>query len=343
MLAGRASSTWVKIGLAARISQNLNLISEPSKWLSYPEQEEHRRAFWTAYLTDKLISCGRCRPLAILDEDCHLQLPCDEETFRKGQWKRTYTLDQLLSWNTQVSEAPSPFALTILMASIFGRCTRYVNRKIGIDKIPPWDTNSEFSSINSSILLLESYSKIGARPISDVIFEHSSPDGSIDRQHIGHFVFAHTLFHLCHCLLNHPFCLRLRLKPFGPKIPGSFPMRALQVCREHAKELLDLLRDASSSGCLVESSFYAYCFAITGGIYSLMSHRELQHGQHNNIPEALDYFHLSMDMLDTLSSIWDHAANIVCDISFLPFSFIWYAMADKTPETSYARLPLDIF
>lgn len=310
-LAGRASSTWVKIGLAARISQNLNLMGEPNRWLSYAEQEERRRAFWSAYLVDKLISCGRSRPLAILDEDCNVQLPCDEETFRNGDWKKTYTLDQLLSWNTYVSETPSPFALTILMASIFGRCTRYVNRKRADDKIPPWDTKSEFSAINSSLLLLESYLKIGSRPISDIIHENSQPDGSIDRQQVGHLIFAHTLFHLCYCLLNHPFCLRVRLKPFGPKIPGSFPSRALQACREHAAQLLGLLRDASRSGCLVESSFYAYCLAIAGGIQSLISHLEHQNPECSQ-SDALQYFQQSVDMLETLAGIWDHASNIVC-------------------------------
>lgn len=307
--ASRASSTWVKIGLAARISQNLNLTSEPNKWLSYADQEEHRRAFWSTYLVDKLISCGRSRPLAILDEDCNVQLPCDEETFRKGEWKKTYTLDQLLSWDTHVTEPPSPFALTILMASIFGRCTRYVNRKSGVDNVPPWDTNSEFSSLNSSLLLLESYSKIGSRPISVVLLENSRPDGSIDRQQVGHLVFAHTLFHLCYCLLNHPFCLRHRLKRFGRKIPRSFPFRALQVCREHAKQLLDLLIDSTRSGCLVESSFYAYCLAIAGGIHSLIFHFESQNVSSGS-SEALKYFQQSMDMLNTLAGIWDHASNI---------------------------------
>lgn len=313
--ASRASSTWVKIGLAARISQNLNLMSEPNKWLSYVDQEEHRRAFWSTYLVDKLISCGRSRPLAILDEDCNVQLPCDEETFRKGEWKKTYTLDQLLSWDTHVTEPPSPFALTILMASIFGRCTRYVNRKSGVDNVPPWDTNSEFSSLNSSLLLLESYSKIGSRPISVVLLENSRPDGSIDRQQVGHLVFAHTLFHLCYCLLNHPFCLRHRLKRFGRKIPRSFPSRALQVCREHAKQLLDLLIDSTRSGCLIESSFYAYCLAIAGGIHSLIFHFESQNVSSGS-SEALKYFQQSMDMLNTLAGIWDHASNIVCGIPF---------------------------
>ncbi|KAJ5103938.1 Zn(II)2Cys6 transcription factor [Penicillium argentinense] len=299
-IAGRVSSGWLKIGLAARISQDLQLMIEPAGYLPYPEQEERRRSFWSAYLIDKLISCARSRPLVILDDDCNVQLPCDEQTFKEGRWKTTNTLSELLDWNSNVTENPSPFALVTLMASIFGRCTRYVHQDRRIEEIPPWDTKSEFSAIKSAMLLLESYSKVGDRPISEIVHETRSDE-------IGHLIFAHTLFHLCHCLLNHPFLVRLRLKPFGIKAPASFSTRALRSGCDHAKQLLDLLRDSSQSGYEVKSSFYAYCIAIAGGIHSLVSHLEIQTcGQ----SEHLQYFQRSVDALDGLGRLWTHAANM---------------------------------
>lgn len=307
--AGRVSSGWLKIGLAARISQDLQLMTEPAEWLPYADQEERRRAFWSAYLIDKLISCGRSRPLVILDDDCNVQLPCDEHTFRSGVWKKTNTLQELLNWNTEVSESPSPFALVILMASIFGRCTRYVHQNRNADEIPPWDTKSEFSAINSSLLLLESYSKIGDRRISEIV-QSAQPKDRIDRQQIGHLIFAHTLFHLCHCLLNHPFLVRLRLKSFGSKAPASFSARALQVGCDHAKQLMDVLRDAQESGCLVESSFYAYCIAIAGGVHSLASHFEHQSTARRQ-SDIMYYFNESVAALERLARLWVHAANMV--------------------------------
>ncbi|KAF9889610.1 hypothetical protein FE257_007118 [Aspergillus nanangensis] len=306
--AGRVSAGWLKIGLAARISQDLHLMKDPDGWLSYMEQEERRRTFWSAYLVDKLISCGQNRPLCILDEDCMLQLPSDEETFRSGDWKKTETLGQLLSWNTQVVEKPSAFALAILMASIFGRCTRYVHHRRA-DEIPPWDTKSEFSAITSSLLLLESYSSFEGRSISEVMRNQEQ-----DPQEIGHLVFAHALFHLCHCLLNHPFLVRLGLKPFGAKTPTSFPSRALRASCDHAKQLLDLVQDARESGCLVESSFYAYCIAVAGGIQSLAlslvgdAAASIIDGRNQ---EFMQYIQQSIDWLERLGLLWPHAANMI--------------------------------
>lgn len=318
ILAGRVSSGWLKIGLAARISQDLHLMTEPDKWLSYAEQEEQRRAFWSAYLVDKLISCGRSRPLVIMDEDCTVQLPCDEQTFSRGEWKKTNTLDQLLNWKTELIESPSGFALVILMASIFGRCTRYVHQNQKSDEIPPWDTKSEFAAINSSLLLLESYSKIGTQPISETIQQAGQSYTNVDGQQIGHSIFAHTLFHLCHCLLNHPFLVRLRLKPFGSKAPPSFPARALQVGCDHAKQLMDLLLDATESGYRIESSFYAYCIAVAGGIHSLASHFEHQSTARRQ-SDILHYFSRSLDALERLANFWVHAANMVGNSNQLTF------------------------
>ncbi|CAI7607908.1 unnamed protein product [Penicillium pancosmium] len=304
--AGRVSSGWLKIGLAARISQDLHLMMEPTGYLSYAEQEERRRTFWSAYLIDKLISCGQGRPIVIQDDDCYVQLPCDEITFQNGTWKQTNTLSELLNWNAEVIENPSPFALVTLMASIFGRCTRYVHRDKKSDQIPPWDTKSEFSAIKSALLLLESYSKISDRKISDILHE-THPDEK------GQLIFAHTLFHLCHCLLNHPFLVRLRLKPFA-KAPSSFSAQALQDGADHARQLLDLLREATETGCRIESSFYAYCIAVAGSINSLASHFEHQSVARRQ-SDILYYFQQSLDFLNSLGKFWTHSANMAVRLS----------------------------
>lgn len=309
-LAGRVNSGWLKIGLAARISQGLGLMGEPDAWLPAAEQEERRRAFWSVYLLDKLISCGRSRPLVILDQDCQVQLPCDEVTLRLGEIKKTYTLNQLLNWNTEIAESPSPFALVILLASIFGRCTRYVYANRHTDEIPPWDTESEYTAINSSLLLFESYAKSGDASVVDMARQSAKATGTPNHQELGHQTFAHTLFHLCHCLLNHPFVLDLRLQPFGSKAPHSFVTRALQNGIDHATQLVRLLRDVSEAGGLVESSFYAYSVAIAGGILSIVSQDE-----HQKLPcrtsEMLECFQHALDILDRLAQVWTHAANMV--------------------------------
>lgn len=295
------------MGLAARISQGLQLMKEPPQWLPHTEQEERRRTFWSAYLLDKLISCGRSRPLVILDEDCTVQLPCDEHAFQAGESQKTNTLEQLLRWNTELHHSPSPFALVIMMASIFGRCTRYVHQGRNSGETLLWDTKSEFSSINSSLLLLESYSRFGDKSAWDSPHDELHAGTVAGRHQVEHLVFAHALFHLCHCLLNHPFLLRLRLQNFASKAPSSFTTRALEAGNDHARQLVDLLHKATEAGFPVETSFYAYCATIAGGIHSLAS----RSGQPGADGDAPAYFQQCVGFLERLAKRWPHAANMV--------------------------------
>ncbi|TKW58320.1 hypothetical protein CTA1_12159 [Colletotrichum tanaceti] len=91
-------------------------MEEPSELLPPAEQEERRRCFWSVYLLDKLVSLGRGRHLAILDESCHVQIPCDEPTFRSGCWGRgePVTLHQLLDWKTDNSVVRDGFLLAMM-------------------------------------------------------------------------------------------------------------------------------------------------------------------------------------------------------------------------------------
>jgi Fungal specific transcription factor domain len=72
--------------MAVRIAQDLRFIIDTATDLSYADQGERRRVFWSVYLFDCLVSCGRGRPPAILDASCQLQLPCDEQP--QGQDER---------------------------------------------------------------------------------------------------------------------------------------------------------------------------------------------------------------------------------------------------------------
>ncbi|KAH8809331.1 fungal-specific transcription factor domain-containing protein [Xylogone sp. PMI_703] len=313
---GKTSSGWLKIGLAVRIAQDLHLMREPNEWLPVMEQEERRRVFWSVYLLDKLVSCGRSRPPAIADEDCQVHLPCDEQTFRSGGWKKTTTLNQLLNWNSEVMGSPGSFTLVIMAASALGRCCRYMLHEREIEEIQPWDSRSEFASINSSLLLVEAYLQVGVKSLSDIIAESKTTEGTIDNQVVGHIVLAHAIFHLCHCLLNHPFLLRLRLRAISSKPPPAFLSRAFQKSCDHARELSSSLEEAIRADCRVEASFYSYLCMIAGGILSLNFYSE--HAKGEQAPEILNSLQSTIRMLESLSRFWDHASKMY--VRFLEFN-----------------------
>ncbi|KAL4992391.1 hypothetical protein BDW68DRAFT_173099 [Aspergillus falconensis] len=86
---------------------------EPPSSLSFVEQEERRRS-----------------PVPTLrDDECTMQLPCTEEIFLAGEWQNMLTLDDLLTWNFPAGEGLDQTCLLNLMASVFGRCARYVHER----------------------------------------------------------------------------------------------------------------------------------------------------------------------------------------------------------------------
>ncbi|CCT73174.1 uncharacterized protein FFUJ_10152 [Fusarium fujikuroi IMI 58289] len=307
--AGRTSSGWLKIGLAVRICQDLQLMNEPNPMLPIVEQEERRRVFWSVYLLDKLVSCGRARPPAIADEDCHIQLPCEEEVFRTGTWKQTPTLHRLLNWDADLGEIRGYFTLAILVASALGRCARYVLHQREIDDTLPWDSRSEFAAINSFLLLIEQHLQVEEVPIQDIISQNKLPNGSPDHQVVGHAVFARIVFHLCHCLISHPFLLALRLQKLKVKAPVSFLTRTYEVCYDHASKIPSLLHRAQEAGCHVDASFYAYSTCVAGSILSMFIHGQESMGQ---VPsqQLLESGQHSLEILDKMGHFWDHAAKM---------------------------------
>lgn len=306
--AGRTSSGWLKIGLAVRIAQDLQLMKEPSPMLPIVEQEERRRVFWSVYLLDKLVSCGKARPPAIADEDCHVQLPCEEEVFRTGTWKQTATLHQLLNWNTDLGEIRGHFTLAILVASALGRCARYVLHERETDDVLPWDSRSEFAAINSFLLLTEQHLHVEDLSVNDIIANNTLPDGSLDHQTVGHAIFARVVFHLCHCLLNHPFLLALRLQKLKSKAPSSFLSRSFQTCSEHACKIPALLDQAQKAGCHVEASFYAYSTCLAGSVLSLFIHGASSKSQQPH--ELLEPGQQCLSILKDMGAFWDHASKM---------------------------------
>uniref|UniRef100_A0A8H7KAT8 Xylanolytic transcriptional activator regulatory domain-containing protein n=1 Tax=Bionectria ochroleuca TaxID=29856 RepID=A0A8H7KAT8_BIOOC len=197
-------------------------MEEPSSTFSIVEQEERRRTFWSIYLLDKLVSCGRSRPPAIADEDCRASLPCDEEAFRQGSFQKTATLYQVSNWTADSDRIGGNFALTILAASALGRCARYVLHQRDADELAPWDQRSEFASINTYLLLVSHHLRIESTSVDDIAQAHMKPDGSLDYQDAAHVVFSFAVFHLCYCLLNHPILLRLRVQKMSYRVPPTF-------------------------------------------------------------------------------------------------------------------------
>ncbi|EGU72871.1 hypothetical protein FOXB_16625, partial [Fusarium oxysporum f. sp. conglutinans Fo5176] len=123
-------------------------------------------------------------------------------------------------------------------------------------------------------------------------------------------VFASIVFHLCHCLISHPFLLALRLQNFTVKAPPNFLSKTYEACCEHASKIPSLLHRAQKAGCHVDASVYAYSTCVAGSIlFSAIIHGRESMGQ---VPsqQLLEPGRHSLEILDKMGHFWDHAAKM---------------------------------
>lgn len=236
------------------------------------EAEERRHTFWSVYLLDRLMSCGRDRPPLLLDTDCTIQLPSNPCSIRTELGSELPTL-------AAVHEIPSVapleksdhFALTIFMVSTLGQITRWVFHHSASEPRLPWDSRSEFARINGIITSFESYSDACDGNFSDILDQHFVSHGVLDENLASHFTFSHVVYHLNQCLLHHPFLLRQRLRSTKIKIPPGFLRAAVAKSREHATQISAILSIVQRRGCKTYPSFYGYAAVVAGMIHRLHS------------------------------------------------------------------------
>lgn len=297
----------MKLGFALRLALRTRYHMEPSSDLSPIAKEERRRVFWALYLQDKLISLSRENIPVLRDDQCRVHLPSSERAFREGLDEVTPELEDLKDIVDESAIAKvTPLALVIVIASSLSLVTQYILLENRAAKpIPPWSPTSPYATAVLNLMQLESHFGLN-EPLKDHLERSCMTNGAIDQQIAGPLIYARSLFHLCHCLLHHPFLLKELIRRSGQKAPQSFLSRAWETCRLHAASLSDL-STLRSQDLVVLTSLYGYITMIAGTIHVLS-----MHDQNLAVREAAQgHFDKSIVFLTELSHFWRHAGLMV--------------------------------
>ena len=251
---------WLKINMAASVAQSLQMMVEPSQSLDYATREEHRRTLWSIFLLDKLATVGRGRPAIFQDHQMRLQLPCTEYAFCHSSPATTPTFDCFTEALSPEFQNLSPMATALVLVATLSRVANFaLEPDTATVQRNPWDHESGYT-----VLL----ARLTAFATS---FEDESPfqDTTSDIYSLTWRIYSHVLYHLCHCLLQHPFLLRQQFRASNSKIPTNFLSHAIHTNWQHAQKLTYILAYAKESKLPVFGSFYGYCTMVAGTINAL--------------------------------------------------------------------------
>ncbi|CBX93629.1 hypothetical protein IAQ61_008295 [Plenodomus lingam] len=267
---GRSGVAWVKLGLAIRLAQTLQLGREPHSWLLPHEAEERRHTFWSVYLLDKLMACGRDRPPVILDVDCTVRLPVNPCSFQNefGPQPPTLAIIQEIP-DMAPLEKSDHFALTIFMVSTLGQIARWAFKHSAPETRLPWDSRSEFARISGILLSFESYSDACDVDFADILNRHFVSHGDLDGVSAAHFIYSHVVYHVNQLLLHHPFLLRQHLQSFKANVPTGFLRAAIHKSKDHAIRMANIFRILQQYGRDTFPSFLGYAAVLAGMILRL--------------------------------------------------------------------------
>lgn len=271
-------------------------------------QEERRRVFWSIFLLDRLASCGRDLPCSILESSCRIQLPVSESAWRDGLNETNITLDDFMSRQTTSTSTPQPPpASVVIVAHMLSKSSQYMlQQPDSSHSLPPWDPRSDLAVIESDLIHLSTSLQL-SQPLAEIIASHTSLDGRIDQQSVGPAIFSRALFHLCYCILYHPFLHRKRATKCQLAYPSSLLARSLDTAFTHARNLTLLLKEARAARCLVHASFYGYCSMIAGYIASLYTGADDAPTQ----AEARSLLYANIAYLEDLGQMWKNASSLV--------------------------------
>ncbi|GLI79595.1 hypothetical protein PoHVEF18_007933 [Penicillium ochrochloron] len=106
------SASWVWIGSAVRVAQEIGLHIESGPWPEL-EGEMRKRIWWGLYTYDRLLALEMGKPCLINDQDCDIDLPCpvDDQSLAQGK-------------SAEDQSAPSPLLATIHVVRSIGQLTR---------------------------------------------------------------------------------------------------------------------------------------------------------------------------------------------------------------------------
>jgi hypothetical protein len=284
------------------------------------ELEERYYTFWSVYLLDRLISCGRNRPPSLLDSDCTIRLPSNLHSVHNDSRIERPTLAEIHDIpGTALLEETDHFALTIFMVSALGCVVRWAFKHSRTKPYLPWDSRSEFSRINGILLSFESYSDACDGNFTDVLNQKFVINGVLDVRAASHFTYSHVIYHVNQLLLHHPFLLRQHLRAHGIKIPAGFCREAIRKSNEHASHLTAILRTLQQRGCTIHPSFYGYAAILAGQIHRL----HFKDSDSLVRTEAKSQWEACLQFLDQEPMHWESYRTMVCmDLTFCRlFSF----------------------
>jgi hypothetical protein len=208
-----------------------------------------------------------------------------------------------------------PYALTdkgmvayaIQQSEVWFKITRYAWRRGKPSSLPPWSSQSEYSTVLAQLMDFETRMPYIYRFKPAKFSQQSIEHLNGNRDYWGPWLFVQFLYHTNLCLLNHPLLLSLRLRNFKCVIPEIFLQHTSDLISSHASWIINFIDMLEAKQFKVTDPFLGHCVAIVATIYLQESFVD----DTARRKEKQDCFRKCLEFIRNLGAQWPHVGRIV--------------------------------
>ncbi|RDW86001.1 hypothetical protein BP5796_04326 [Coleophoma crateriformis] len=309
---GKGYNAWMTTGTAIRMIQSLETMNDPKKH-SELDQEIYNRTFWSCFIMDRLVICGKSQPFTLPLDQMHIHLPIGEQDFAFGQSSDPWAYIGNTNENSSTSIDHS-YSILVRGFDIWARILKWIinggRRQPGMTALVncPWTPGSPWKSLLDEI---ESWRQMQQPRLK---YPGIKAAGHISLGHGEQFAYINLIYYVSILFLSReyiPFLPTPESEPQGPVDPPLLEIaapdrwwteRADQLFNA-AAQITNLLQELDVLNTPLLSPFPGFCSfsAATMNAYVLHFPR-MNYG--NSISFAGELLDINVKWLSRFKSVW---------------------------------------
>lgn len=302
MLDGNTHRSILHSNLAMNLALCAKLGTEPSFAISPVAREERRRCFWSILLLKRLYG-GDLFSIDFPDET-HPPFPQSPHVPPLVSSGENSTTDE--SRPTDV-EDQGIIVYVIMLSEVFVKTSRYVRRHGKPSSMPPWSSQSEYSSILALQMEMETRVPYTHRFKLARLSERTGEDLQTHRDYWGPWFLIQFIYHTNLCLLNHPLLLSLSLRNFRSSIPEIFLQHTSDLISSHTTWIIYFIDYFEEKSFEVSDPLLGYGAAVVATIELQLSFTEKKTVR----KEKENRFLKCVRFVGKIGQKWPHMARMV--------------------------------
>lgn len=304
---GHAHRGCASVALGLRVIQYFGLNQGKSlSTLSRSEAEARRRITWAFFMLDRTYNASRNYSLCLADNHFTLYLPSsdtknppDRRTLHDKSMKQGHRADQGI------------MACLVQLYALWGKATEWVFEPLATSSLPPWQTGSALSILESEWMQFETQFADTHRYMN-VDFKRRAREEPQSHPYLSSWLCVQFLFHSILCLLHHPFVTMIKLRHLSCNLSATFLQKSFETSLLHSRWIARFIKEMAEVDMRLCDPFFGYLAAIAATI-------QLEHTGNKNPQIALlvnNEYRTLIGFMSELSSQWESMRILVS--SFAP-------------------------